>query len=87
MNRFFAILRYDKKLLWFFIAGIIDLLIILGFVAFDVIQLIIISKNSVKISSAFVGVNIAFIIFVSLNLLALITLFVIRKLKEKRDEL
>lgn len=87
MNRFFAMLRYDKKLLWFFVAGMIDLLVIFGFVAFDVIQLIIISKNSVKISSAFVGVNIAFIIFVSLNLLALITLFVIRKLKEKRDEL
>lgn len=87
MNRFFAMLRYDKKLLWLFIAGIIDLLIILGFVAFDVIQLIIISENSAKISSVFVGVNIAFIIFVSLNLLMLITLFVIRKLKEKRDEL
>lgn len=87
MNRLFAMFRYDKKLLCFFIAGLVDLLIILGFVAFDVIQLIMISKNSVKISSAFVGVNIAFIIFVSLNLLILISLFIIRKIKEKRDEL
>lgn len=87
MNRFFAMLRYDKKLLWFFIVGLIDLVILLGFVLFDVTQLILISKNSAKISSAFVGVNIAFIVFVSLNLAALITFFVIRKLKEEKYEL
>lgn len=87
MNRFFAMLRYDKKRLWFLLAGLIDLLIILVFLTFDIIELIVISKNSVKISSAFVGINIAFIIFVALNLFALITLLIIRKIKEKRDEL
>lgn len=87
MIRFFAMLRYDKNRVKFLVAGIVDLLIILGFTIFDIIELIVINKNSAKISPAFVGVNIAFIIFVSLNLLALITLFVIRKLKEKRNEL
>ena len=86
MRRFFAMMRYNKKLLAITICLLIDLIVILGLCVFDIIQLINISKNSATISSAFVVVNIVLISLMVLNFIILVATIVVKRHKEKEYE-
>lgn len=87
MNRLFAMFRYNKKLLWLFVCGVIDLCLIFGIVIFDVVQLILIDKNSALISKAFLPLNIVLLVLVALNIVLIISVLFLRKHREKTNEL
>lgn len=86
MNRLFAMFRYSKKLRGVVIAFAIDLAVVLGLVVFDVVQLIEIGTNSAKLSSLFIPLNITLITICAINLIFIISLIIIKKHKEKKDE-
>ena len=86
MNRLFGMMRYNKQLLIVFIALVAEVCFVLSVVIFDVIQLIMISKNAVKLSTAFVPLNIVLIVVVGVSLLAVIAMFVIKIIKGKNNE-
>lgn len=87
MAKLFARLKYNKKLFALAIVSIIDLCLIFGFCVFDVVQIIVISGNSAKLSRLFLPLNIVLIVLVALTLITLVVLFVCRLVKEKKDEL
>ena len=86
MNRLFGMMRYNKQLLIVFIAFVVEVCFVFGVVIFDIIQLIMISKNAVKLSTAFVPLNLALIVVVGVSLLAVIAMFVIKIIKGKNNE-
>ncbi len=86
MNRFFAMFRYSKKLLVISILLMFDLLLTIGLVAFDVIQLILIAKNHAMLSGLFLPLNIILIILASINLISVVAFVIIKKLKENNNE-
>lgn len=86
MNKLFAMFRYSKKLLVISISLMFDLLLIIGLVAFDVIQLILITKNHAMLSGLFLPLNILLIILASINLILVVSFVIIKKLKEKSNE-
>ena len=85
MRRFFAMMRYSKKLLIAMICLCVDVLLAVGLCVFDLVQIIQISKNSVSISPAFVTVNLILISLMVLNLVVIASAIIIKKIKEKRD--
>ena len=86
MNRFFAMMRYNKRLLILFICFIVNVFFVLSVLIFDIIHLIMINKNAVNFTSAFLTLNIILICVVSLSLLLVIVMFVLMKIKGKRNE-
>lgn len=86
MNRLFAMFRYSKKLLIISILLMFDLFLTIGLVAFDVIQLILITKNHAMLSVLFLPLNIILIILASINLILVVAFVIIKKLKEKSNE-
>ena len=87
MRRFFAMMRYSKKLLIISICVAIDVLIAIGLCVFNTVQLIEISSNAVKISPLFMIINIILISLMALNLMVVAAVIILKKYKEKRDEL
>ena len=87
MRRFFAMMRYSKKLMILTICIVVDICLILGLCIFDLIQFIQISKNSVLLSPAFIPLNIVLISLAGLNLLAIIAFVVLKKIEEKSHEI
>lgn len=87
MNRLFAMFRYSKKLRGLAIAFAIDLAAVLGLVVFDVVQLIEISSNSAKLSAMFIPFNVVLIVVCAINLIFIISFIIIKKYREKKDEL
>lgn len=86
MNRFFGMMRYSKKTLIVFVALMVELAFVLGVAIFDMIQFILINKNSAKLSPLFVPINISLIVLVGLSLLTVISMFVIKIIKGKKNE-
>lgn len=86
MSRFFAMLRYSRKLRILAICGLIDLIVVLGFAIFDVVELVMVLGNSASLSLAFLPINIAFIALCAANIIALIVFVITKKLKEKKYE-
>ena len=86
MNRFFAMMRYSKKLLILSICLVVDLCLILGLCIFDVVQMIQISKNAILLSSGFVSLNIVLIALLGINIVSIITYLVVYKIKERKYE-
>ena len=86
MRRFFAMMRYSKKLLILTICIAVDICLLLGLCVFDLIQFIQISKNAVLLSPVFMPVNIALMSLAGLNILAIIVFIVLKKIKEKSHE-
>ena len=84
MNRFFAMMRYSKKLLILSICFALNLCLVLGICVFDVVQLIQISSNAVLLSSLFVPLNILLIVLLGLDIIVLIAYLVVSKFKEKK---
>ena len=84
MRRFFAMLRYSKKLFVLSICLGIELLLVLGLCIFDVVQLIQVTRNSVLISNAFMTLNIILISLLAVNLIAVVVFAVIEKIKIKQ---
>lgn len=87
MRKFFAMMRYSKKLLLLAIIISLDVLCVVGLCVFDVVQAIKISKNAVMISTAFMAVNYVLVSLMLLNIVALIVAIVLKRHKEKDDEL
>lgn len=87
MRRFFAMMRYDKRLLIVAISLIVDVVLVLALGVFDVVQLIQIRNNSAMISSAFIPVNFILIGLAIANMVALISFIIFKRRKEKLDEL
>lgn len=86
MNRFFGMMRYSKKTLIVFVALMVELAFVLGVAIFDIIQFILINKNSAKLSPLFVPINISLIVVVGLSLLIVNSMFVIKIIKGKKNE-
>ena len=86
MRRFFAMLRYSKKLLIVSICLLVDICLILGLSIFDIIQLIQISNNSVMLSPAFIPINFALMGLAVANVVALVSFIIFKRRKEKFDE-
>ena len=87
MNRFFAMMRYSKKLLVLCICLLLDICLVFGICVFDVVQIIQISQNAVLLSPVFVVMNIVLIVLLACNIVGLISYIVVRKFKERRHEL
>lgn len=79
-------MRYNKQALFVFIGLMIELVFVLGVVIFDIVQFVITNNNSAKLSPAFVPLNIALVVVVGVSLLAVVTMFVIKIIKGKRNE-
>jgi hypothetical protein len=79
-------MRYSKKTLIVFVALMVELAFVLGVAIFDMIQFILINKNSAKLSPLFVPINISLIVVVGLSLLTVISMFVIKIIKGKKNE-
>ena len=86
MRRFFAMLRYSKKLLIIAIVTLIDVLLMLGLIVFDVVQFALLKNNSAMLSAAFIPINIVLIVLAGLNLIAVIGFMIYRKRKETSNE-
>jgi biotin transporter BioY len=86
MRKFFAMMRYSKKLLILTICIAVDICLLLGLCVFDLIQFIQISKNAVLLSPAFIPLNIVLISLAGLNIVAIIVSIVLKKIKEKSHE-
>ena len=86
MNRLFGMMRYNKQLLIVFISFVLEACFVFGVVVFDIIQLISTRNNAVKISPAFVPLNISLIAVVGLSLILVLAMFVIKKLKGRQNE-
>ena len=86
MSRLFGMMRYNKQALFVFIGFMIEVAFVLGIVIFDIVQFVIINNNSAKLSPAFVPLNIALVVVVGLSLIAIITMFVIKTVKGKKNE-
>ncbi len=86
MRKFFAMMRYSKKLLILTICMAVDICVLLGLCIFDLIQFIQISKNAVLLSPAFIPLNIVLISLAGLNIVAIIVFIVLKKIKEKSHE-
>lgn len=87
MNRLFAMFRYSKKLLVLFVCLCVDVCAIAGLCLFDIIQFVLIVNNSAMLSKAFLPLNIALIVLVCLNVALFVTIFILKKHQEKKDEL
>ena len=87
MNRLFAMFRYSKKLLVLFICLCVDVCAIVGLCVFDIVQLVLIKNNSAMLSKAFLPLNITMIVLVCLNVAFFVTIFILKKHQEKKDEL
>lgn len=86
MNRFFAMMRYSKKLLVLCICLLLDICLVFGICVFDVVQIIQISQNAVLLSPIFVVMNIVLIVLLACNIVGIISYIVVRKIKERRHE-
>lgn len=86
MAKIFARLKYNKKLLALAIIAIIDVCMVLGICVFDVVEMIVISNNSAKLSKLFLPLNIVLIVLVAVSLLTIVTFFVCRLVKERKNE-
>ncbi len=86
MNRFFAMLRYSKKLRIIAIFVLLDFLLIVGALIFDIIELLKAINNSASLSLAFLPINIALIALCAVNIISIIIFIVTKKLKEKKYE-
>ena len=86
MAKIFARLKYNKKLLALAIIAIIDVCMVLGICVFDVFEMIVISNNSAKLSKLFLPLNIVLIVLVAVSLLTIVTFFVCRLVKERKNE-
>lgn len=64
----------------------LDLLVILGIIVFDIVQSILIKQNHASLSSAFIPLNITLISLVLINLIFIITFIIIKRHKEKNNE-
>ena len=86
MAKIFARLKYNKKLLALAIIAIIDVCMVLRICVFDVVEMIVISNNSAKLSKLFLPLNIVLIVLVAVSLLTIVTFFVCRLVKERKNE-
>lgn len=86
MNRFFGMMRYNKQLLVVAIVSLVDAIFVLGVGIFDIIHVVQVTKNSAKLSPAFIPINVALIVVVAASLLAILTMFVIKIIKGKNNE-
>lgn len=86
MRRLFAMFRYNKKLLVLAVCLLVDVCLVLSLCTFDIVQFIQIRGNAVRLSSAFVPINIVLIVLATLNLVGIIAYIVIKIKKEKADE-
>ena len=86
MNRLFGMLRYNKQLLVVFIVFLIEICFVVGVGIFDIIQIIILNINAAQLFPVFVPLNIAMFVVVGLNLVLIITMFVIKIVKGKKNE-
>lgn len=86
MNRLFAMLRYNKQLLVVFIVAVVEICFFAGVAIFDIVQIIILNKNSAMLSPVFVTINIVLIAVVCVNLLLITSMFVIKIIKGKKNE-
>lgn len=86
MNRLFGMFRYNKQLLIIFIVAIIEICFVVSVGVFDVIQIVILNRNAAKLSPVFVPLNIALAISVGICLVLIITMFVIKVVKGKKNE-
>lgn len=87
MRRFFAMMRYSKRLLVATICLVVDICLILGLCVFDIIQFVQIRKNSALLSPVFIQVNIALLVLAGINLILLIIFVILRRKKERLDEI
>lgn len=86
MRRFFAMMRYNKKLLIVSICLLVDVCLVLGLGVFDIIQLIQINSNSAMLSPAFIPINFILIALAVANIVALISFIIFKRRKEKSDD-
>lgn len=86
MNRMFAMMRYSKKLMWFFISVLIEILLIFSIIIFDVIQLCLITKNNAMLSGGFIFFNILLISIAVINLILIVCFVIIKRGREKSNE-
>lgn len=84
MNKFFSKLSYDKKLRTFFIFMIVDLMLMLALIIFDIIQFVTIKSDPNKLSNLFVPLNIALIVLAIGTITILIIMLVKKNITEKR---
>lgn len=86
MRRFFAMMRYSKKLAVVSICLLVDVCLVLGLSVFDIVQLIQIRSNSAMLSPAFIPVNFILMALAVANLVALISFIIFKRKKERQDE-
>ena len=86
MSKFFSKMRYNKQLLIAFIFGIINLCFVVAVTIFDIVQVILVLKNSVNLTELFKPLNIALIIVVCIDLLIASLMFVVKVIKGKKNE-
>ena len=84
MNNFFSKLSYDKKLRTFFIFTVVDLMLMLALIIFDIIQFVTIKSYPNKLSNLFVPLNIALIVLAIGTITILIIMLVKKIITEKR---
>ena len=78
MVSFFYKIKKNKWLLAMLIIGMVFALFSLSVIAFDVIELIIVTKNAGRLSNAFFGLNIACWVIDAIYVCALIVICVLR---------
>ena len=86
MRRFFAMMRYSKKLLAVTIGLTIDILVMLGLIVFDVVHFVQLQSNAAMLSSAVIPINIVLIVLSVINILAIIIWIVFKRKKENLNE-
>ena len=86
MRRFFAMLRYSKKMLAFTICAVIDFCVMLGLIIFDVVQYVSVKNNAASLSSAFISVNIVLIVWAVMNISVIFGFVFYKKRKEKLND-
>ena len=87
MNKFFAKMRYNKQLLIAFIFLVVNIIFVVGVVIFDIVQIALVIKNTTNLTRLFIPLNIAFIAIISFDFLIVLTMFIIRIIKVKKNEL
>ena len=86
MRRFFAMLRYSKKMLAFTICAVVDFCVLLGFIIFDVMQYVGIKNNAASLSSSFISINIVLIVLAVMNIAVIFGFVFYKKRKEKLND-
>ena len=69
-----------------FIVAMIEVVFVLAVGIFDIVQFALVKNNSAKLSSAFVPMNIALVVVVGVSFFVVVTMFVAKIVKGKKNE-